>query len=136
MEDAVISVYQIPRAGLAGVPVGTAWLTATPVWKLSSALRCHNAVRMVKGAFPRSKFAMVTLTVWMALMKWTVSTSYPAPGVPQYAWLLEVPTSILLLKYPICHCHVSTGFWLLDNVKSLFFEHINCYVSFWKCLWF
>lgn len=63
MEDAVISVYQIPRAGLAGVPVDTAWLTATPVWKLSSVLQRRNAVRMVKGAFPRSKFAMVTLTV-------------------------------------------------------------------------
>lgn len=37
-EDAVISVYQIPRARLAGVPVDTAWLMATHVWKLSSAL--------------------------------------------------------------------------------------------------
>lgn len=78
MEDAVISVYRIPRARLAGVPMGTAWLMATHAWKLSSALQCHNAVRMVRGAFPRSKFVMVTLTVWMVLMKWTVSTSHPA----------------------------------------------------------
>lgn len=79
MEDAVTSVYQILRARLAGVPWGTAWLMVICAWKLSSALRHHDVVRMVRSAFPWSKFATVTLTVWMDLMKWPVSTSYPAP---------------------------------------------------------
>lgn len=69
MEDAVTSVYQILRARLAGVPWGTAWLMVICAWKLSSALHHHDVVRMVRSAFSRSKFAMVTLTVWMDLMK-------------------------------------------------------------------
>lgn len=99
MEDAVISVYQTLRARLAGVPVGTAWLMGTHVWKVSSALRHHSVVRMVRSAFPWSKFAMVRLTVWMDLMKWTVSISYPAPIMHQCSWLLGISNSIPSLKY-------------------------------------
>ncbi|KAB1257521.1 Low-density lipoprotein receptor-related protein 2 [Camelus dromedarius] len=71
MEDAAISVYQTLKDRLVNVPVGTTWLTDINVLKLSNALRHHNPVRMVRSAFPWSKFVMVKLTVWMDLMKWT-----------------------------------------------------------------
>lgn len=99
MEDAVTSAYQILRARLAGVPWGTAWSTVTRAWKLSSALRHHDVVRMVRSAFPRSKFATVMLTVRMDLMKWPVSTSYPAPVVHQCSWLWGISNSMPSLKY-------------------------------------
>lgn len=76
MEDVATSVYQIPRVRLASVPVGTTWLMQTNVLRLSSALCLHSLVRMVRNAFPWSKFAMVIVTVLMDLMKWTVSTAY------------------------------------------------------------
>lgn len=79
MEGAAISVCQTPKDGLVNVPVGTTWLTQADVVKPSCALSHHNPVRMVRSAFPWSKFVMAMPTVWMDLMKWAVSNSYPGP---------------------------------------------------------
>lgn len=72
MEDVAIYVYQTLKDRLVNVPVGTTWLTQTNAWKLSDALRHHYPVRMVRDAFPWSKYVMVVLTAWMNLMKWAV----------------------------------------------------------------
>lgn len=84
MEDVAIFVYQTLKDRLVNVPVGTTWPTQANVLKLPNALHHYSPVRMARNAFPWSKCVMVVQTVWMDLMKWAVSNSYPGPIIPHH----------------------------------------------------